>query len=211
MMLSAQDRRVASRLARERLAEQVPPRYLPPEAREVTPVTPEGTDLVIYRFTNSRGKPSALVYQGRATKPLYWYFFASEEQRERRVQETIQTRREALQRKQQELQQKREWKHPAKVGDILYTVWGYDQTNVNFFQVVAVGDKTIAVRPIKQKIVESHGNSDRVKPDVNHFDGPPVKKVPQMSGTGYRVRFDHGIGNLWHGGPVSQTSPYAGH
>lgn len=210
MMLSAQDRRIASRLANKRLAE-VLPHNLPAEARGVTPETPEGTDLVIYRFTNQRGKPSALVYQGRAGKPLYWYFYASEEQRERRVQDTIQTRREVLQRKEQELQQKREWRHSAKVGDVLYFTWGYDQTNAEFFQVVAVGDKTIAVRPLKQKVVESYGNYDKVRPDVGHFSGPAVKKVPQMSGTSYYVRFDHGAGRLWEGQPVSQTSAYAGH
>lgn len=209
-MLSAQDRKIASRLAHKRLAE-VLPHNLPAEARGVTPETPEGTDLVIYRFTNQRGKPSALVYQGRAGKPLYWYFYATEDQRERRVQDTIQTRREVLQRKQQELQKKRDWKHTAKVGDVLYTSWGYEQTNVDFYQVVAVGDKTIAVRPIGQKIVESHGSYDEVKPDVGHFSGPPVKKVPQMSGTSYYVRFDRGTGRPWDGHPVSQTSAYARH
>ncbi len=209
-MLSAQDRKVVSRLLASRRA-QVLPHNLPAEAREVTPETPEGTDLVVYRFINRRGKPSALVYQGRAAKPLYWYYFNSEEQRERRVQDTIKSRREDLQRKQQELQTRREWKHSAKVGDVLYTVWGYDQTNADFFQVVEVGDKVIKVRPLKQKLVESHEGYDKVKPDINHFAGPAVKKVPQMSGTGYRVRFDHGVGQLWSGNAVSQTSPNTGH
>lgn len=211
-MLSIKDRRVASRLANERLAEvDTRTMFHPPEARGVIPETPPGTDLTIFRFTNRDGKPAAIVYQGRAQKPLYFYRYNTPERREQHVQETIQTRREVLERKQQELQKKRDWKHTAKVGDVLYFTWGYEQTNAEFFQVVAVGDKTIAVRPLKQKVVESHGSYDKVRPDVNHFDGPAVKKVPQMSGTSYYVRFDHGTGRIWEGQPVSQTSAYAGH
>lgn len=41
-----------------------------------------------------------------------------------------------------------------KVGDILYSVWGYDQTNVDFYQVIGIGNKTITVTPVAQQKVE---------------------------------------------------------
>lgn len=38
--------------------------------------------------------------------------------------------------------------HGVKVGDIFETSWGYDQTNVNFFQVIAVTEKSARVREV---------------------------------------------------------------
>ena len=37
------------------------------------------------------------------------------------------------------------------VGDILYSSWGYDQTNIDFYQVVKVTAKTITVKEINYK------------------------------------------------------------
>jgi hypothetical protein len=46
-------------------------------------------------------------------------------------------------------------------GDIVYSSWGYEQTNVDFFQVVKMTKKTITVKPIAGARVEgseySHG------------------------------------------------------
>jgi hypothetical protein len=38
--------------------------------------------------------------------------------------------------------------HDFKIGDILYTSWGYDQTNIDFYQVVKITKATIGVRRI---------------------------------------------------------------
>jgi hypothetical protein len=47
-----------------------------------------------------------------------------------------------------------------KMGDIVSNSWGYEQTNVDFAQVVKITKKTIIVRPISQKVEEgSIGNS----------------------------------------------------
>ena len=40
-------------------------------------------------------------------------------------------------------------KHNIKIGDIFYNSWGYDQTNIDFYQVVATTAKTITLRAIK--------------------------------------------------------------
>jgi hypothetical protein len=38
--------------------------------------------------------------------------------------------------------------HGAKVGDILVSLWGYDQTNVDFYEVTAVTRSTVVIRRI---------------------------------------------------------------
>lgn len=49
-------------------------------------------------------------------------------------------------------------KFGVKVGDIFYASWGYDQTNVDFFQVVAlVGKTSVRVRGVSLPLEEERG------------------------------------------------------
>jgi hypothetical protein len=46
-----------------------------------------------------------------------------------------------------------EFVNPYKVGDILYGSWGYDQTNIDFFQIVEVGNRSLKIRKIASSSV----------------------------------------------------------
>lgn len=48
--------------------------------------------------------------------------------------------------------------HDFKVGDILVSSWGYDQTNVQWYQVVGVTPKSVKIREIKGRIVHAIGS-----------------------------------------------------
>lgn len=52
----------------------------------------------------------------------------------------------------------------VKIGDVFVRSWGYDQTNVDFYEIVSVSKtgKTAKARRIKNAIVASTGQSDRV-------------------------------------------------
>ena len=39
-----------------------------------------------------------------------------------------------------------------KQGDIFVSSWGYDQTNVDFYEVVKVAAKTVTLIPIERKV-----------------------------------------------------------
>ena len=46
-------------------------------------------------------------------------------------------------------------KFGIKVGDLFYSSWGYDQTNVDFFQVVALsGESSVRLRPVVPPVLE---------------------------------------------------------
>jgi hypothetical protein len=51
-----------------------------------------------------------------------------------------------------------EWVNPYKVGDLLSNSWGYEQTNWDFCQVVAVGPKSVTVRMVAKRIIRSTGH-----------------------------------------------------
>lgn len=51
-------------------------------------------------------------------------------------------------------------KYGVKVGDIFETSWGYEQTNVNFFQVIAlVGETSVKVREVYLPMIEEEAVS----------------------------------------------------
>ena len=43
--------------------------------------------------------------------------------------------------------------HGVQVGDIFQSSWGYDQTNVSFFQVISVTEKSAKVREVFPPVV----------------------------------------------------------
>lgn len=49
-------------------------------------------------------------------------------------------------------------KYGVKVGDMFYSSWGYEQTNVDFFQVVElVGSCSVRVREVLPELIEEEG------------------------------------------------------
>lgn len=74
---------------------------------------------------------------------------------------------------------------PYKVGDVLYSSWGYDQTNVEFYEVVdVVGKRSVVVRELAQEaIAGSEGfMCSRVKPVLGKYVGEPMRKLVGPSG-----------------------------
>ena len=61
--------------------------------------------------------------------------------------------------------------HTLKVGDILKSSWGYDQTNIDYFQVVKLIGKTmVGLRAINGEMVESTSwASGKVRPVKDSF------------------------------------------
>lgn len=186
--------------------------YLPKDIRDTEPVNPEGTDLAIWKYEYN-GKFIAIAFAGRAQKPLWHYNFPTEARREAFINKTIDERKAVVQVKTDRQQARREWHHSLKEGDILYTSWGYDQTNVDFYQVTRVIDKAIVIREIASKVVSGDGFSESVVAVPNHFVGDPDKKIP--TGTGNdpgRVRItSYSSAGLWDGKPKYQSGPYGGH
>ena len=56
------------------------------------------------------------------------------------------------------------------LGKVFYSSWGYDQTNVNFYQVVALrGKKTVILRELEKDYTATGAMCGEVKPILNSF------------------------------------------
>lgn len=75
-----------------------------------------------------------------------------------------------------------------KVGDVLVSQFGHEQTNTNFFQVVElVGKCSVALREIGQEKVEDGFMSGKTKPMIGEFISDKIVKK-RVSSDGY-VKF----------------------
>jgi len=71
-----------------------------------------------------------------------------------------------------------EFVNPYKVGDILYGSWGYDQTNVDFFQILEVGNRSLKIRKIASRSLETTSwCSEYVEPVKDSFIKDEVHRV----------------------------------
>lgn len=55
------------------------------------------------------------------------------------------------------------------IWDIIVTSWGYDQTNVNAYQIINIKNKTVNLREISTATLKDSWNFDQVKPIKNSF------------------------------------------
>ena len=186
--------------------------YLPKEAKGRSPVTIEDLEIYPYEYGSEVGtgaKYGAVVFAGKAQKPLWHYTYRTAEMRDKKLAETIASRRGHRKLKEAASAAKKAFKHDFKVGDIFDTSWGYDQTNVEFFQVVEVRGAILVVREIAQssraKPGEISAMTDRVVGIKDKFIGPP-KRVRPTHGGGIKIEGHYA--SKWDGSP-QYTSSYA--
>jgi len=106
--------------------------------------------IVAYCYESKKG-PAFVAYKGRQSKPCRFIAFANDERREAYLAELVKTETEVEDWKRA----RRETAHGLNVGDILFSSWGYEQTNVDFYEVVRVPSaRSAVVRQIKQITTE---------------------------------------------------------
>lgn len=114
------------------------------------------------------------------------------------------------------------------VGDYIVVSWGYDQTNIDFYEVVSLtkSGKSIRIQKVQPKIVNETRFSVALMPTTNpaqrtvDIDGEQVtvnhdimtKRIGRSSWDGkITISMDHGVGRLWGGTPEYATHPHYGH
>lgn len=119
---------------------------------------------------------------------LYW--IKVREERAEEVRKNKQLAKEAMELASQAF----------KIGDIYYDSWGWEQTNIDFYQILEVKAKSVVVKRISERYCESEGLSSmaaRVAPVPNNFIGEQeVKRVKVFAKEGqkpeYYIKSKHG-------------------
>jgi hypothetical protein len=150
--------------------------------------------VVIYKYVTPKGNHALLAFSGRSNKPDIHSAYLSEDSMKKSFGNYIEAVRSRAIRTQEN---KERMNRPSElsVGDILYTSWGYDQTNVEFFQVIkTVGKRTVEICEIHRELSHEDGLSSMagyVTPVKDSFIGKPSRHVvshgTQVSFNSYRT------------------------
>ncbi|GGI90566.1 hypothetical protein [Legionella impletisoli] len=94
--------------------------------------------------------------------------------------------------------------HNIKVGTIFYACWGYEQTNINFYEVIElVGKCTLVLQELKQTRTPCSYLSGNTKPVPSSYIGSPFRKRINRDGL---VKISScELGTIWDGRTLSYS------
>ncbi len=160
--------------------------------------------LVAYLYAHPKnGRPCAVIYTGTSAKALAHEQYATEERRAERIKNICAAYVAHAKRKADE-RAERSKPHKFQVGHILVSSWGYEQTNVDWYEVTKiVSPHMVELTPIKSTRSEMGPGysdmSDHVIPCPGEYCGAAFRK---------RANSSNGIGltsycsaSLWDGKP----------
>lgn len=105
--------------------------------------------------------------------------------------------------------------NPIKTGQIVYNSWGYDQTNIDYYEVVKTTACFVFLRKLKSVKTETGFMCGPCTPVLGEYatpygDEPAVTKHKVYKGfdNDPRIKFEYGCGSVWDGKP-QQCSWYA--
>jgi hypothetical protein len=153
--------------------------YIPAKARKFVCV---GADATAYAYEDAKGRPCVITFIGRARKPSGRYYFRSEQSREAHVKRVFDSARERAKYKADRAAEKKAFVNPYKIGDLFCSSWGYDQTNIDYFEVVAVSGSMMTVRELKQSTAETGWMTGRCVPLPGQYRGEPKRVRAQKGG-----------------------------
>jgi hypothetical protein len=174
-------------------------RYIPKDSKAIE--HPLG---VVYTYEDQKGRPIAIGYAGKSNKSAFHNSFIGkdpEQMRQDKVDEFFQglvQHAQAVQKRAEERKQP----HSLKVGQIISNSWGYDQTNVDFYQIVKTSAKFVWLRKLAQTTTEEGFMCGKTQPIPGHFNSDEVTQHGvSVWDLGQSVNFEYGCGSVYDGNP----------
>ena len=175
----------------------MPREFYFPKCDHLQPIDCEGTDAAVYTYETA-GAPYSIGFAGKAAKPAFHYRHRNEVERTSHIAGFIAGRKATAEAKVKR-QADRKAPHTLKVGDVLVSSWGYDQTNIDFYQVTRVpGANTVELR----EIAASSGGEDgfmtaTCTPVPDSFKGEPM--IKRASADNYVRLTSYASASKWDG------------
>jgi hypothetical protein len=161
-------------------------------------------NLFIFLYQNERGF-ILKAYRGRATKPMAFYRFRTEHERAGYLLRIKNEETSRVNRVEERKAERKAVTCELKVGDVLHYSWGYDQTNCEFYQVVALTAKGVKIREIDGRQVPSASDgmssmSCQMEAVPNAFIAAAPVMTKRMT-TNTSVGMSYGVASKWDGKP----------
>lgn len=111
-------------------------------------------NISLVRFQGRNGRCIAAWTPGMKRPPRYVYKAHTPEEYDKAM-ERIRQEAERFRRHDEAVaRSSEEFRRSLRVGDILYSSWGWEQTNIDFYQVVAIRGSAVDLRQLDQRTTE---------------------------------------------------------
>lgn len=177
--------------------------YISTLAKGSTKVVCKQTGAEIYLYER-QGVPYALVFSGKRNKADINARYKNAEDRVSHIERYIAGLVAAKAAKKAQRAARNAGHGDITIGAIFYTSWGYDQTNVEFFEVVGLKGKcTVILREIAQESQETGPMAGRCTGRPGVYIGDLFNR--RISGGAVRID-DVRSGSVWDGQPKYWSS-----
>jgi len=187
--------------------EQNAKRYIPTNARNVK-INPDIDQkfYTVYTYESDKSpthKFILLVFKGKQAKPMSYISFKNAKERDNYFEAYI------LPTINQNVQYKSDLKNikqPFKVGDILVSTWGYEQTNVDFYKVLSVNNLTVTFQELQSQ-QKSDGDMQGTAVPTQKLIGAVRKGQMRNRGNATYIKLNsYSFAHLWDGKPERYTA-----
>ena len=87
-----------------------------------------------------------------------------------------------------------------RIGDIVYTSWGYNMTIVDYYEIIKRTGKGFTFRKLKDKIVSGNGFQGKSVPLEGEYEND--KEIKCRINKWGSVRIEDSTAHLWDGEPI---------
>jgi hypothetical protein len=90
------------------------------------------------------------------------------------------------------------------VGTIVYNSWGYEQTNIDFYEVMSATKHFVTLRRLNQITTETGFMCGPTEPILKSYrNAETTRHSVRRYGDEASISFRHGVGRVWNGTPQS--------
>ena len=172
-------------------------RYIPKDSRPIE--HPAGLGVA---YLYGDGRPCVIAYGGKRTKADWHYSFPTQEAAQKKIDEWFAslTGHETL---KAQFKAERNKPHSLKVGDLIYNSWGWEQTNIDFYQVVRVSEHCVWLRKLCHETEEKGFMQGPTRPILGQFAEDEITQHhASQNEHGVHIHFKYGAGCKWSGGDL---------
>lgn len=148
-----------------------------------------------FLYTDREGRPACVFYRGRAFRPTKHFCFRTRARRARWLRDLAQAAQahaDELVKRRAERKETMAKPHGLQVGSVMVSSWGYEQTNVDFYQVTALrGQRGATLRKLQSRREHRGGVGSMCGtawPLVDQFCGSDELRVLIRPGDVVRLR-----------------------
>lgn len=186
--------------------------YIPKGATKIE--AKDSTAVAYIKTGTGNGEHVDVVaFRGRQQKPCGNYRFrkgieAAQVWVERFLRDVAADEQRKANEQQRRVERAAAMRERVKPGDIFYTSWGYDQTNIGFYKIIKKMGAMIEYAAIGKEIMPDGQAADLVMPDPD-LVGERTYRA-KLTEYGFRVA-SYAFAYPWDGAPKHQTAMGYGH